>query len=524
MSWHDAFVKRRAETYTCVSQPPRRARRSSGEARRRAIGVVSAIVAVAGPGAAAAGAAVTATTMYNSPGVDSFTVPQGVSSIEVTAVGAAGGGNANCTPAGGRGGSISGTIPVLAGQQLSIGVGAPGTVSCGGASPGTIGGGGAGGPSAGSGGGASVVSTPQPSPGYQSALIVAGGGGGATAGGAGGDAGAAGGNGPFTNGGGPGTANAGGGGGTDISGGNNGANGSFGVGGAGAAFFSIAGGGGGGGGYYGGGGGGASTLPPFGSGGGGGSSFITSQASNISGPTVTAAAPSVSITYAAPTADLGSTALTFGTEPQGSVSTEQMFTLTNNGSAPLVVSGVEPGGADPSDYLIIDGCQHPVAAGSGCQIGVRFSPQAQGASSASLTVLSNAVTAASPVALSGTGGPATQGAAGPQGPTGATGPRGPQGPAGAAGTIVCRNNSVALALCTLEFAPGTWSAQGKLTRAAFEIQQAGRTIAHGTLPIKQDRLTTKQIGKLRRGRYTLIITDGQQPHARVMLRLAFRVR
>jgi hypothetical protein len=55
----------------------------------------------------------------------------------------------------------------------------------------------------------------------------------------------------------------------------------------------------------------------------------------------------VTITYAAPTADVSPGSLGFGTEPQGVASVEQDLTVTNNGSAPLVVSGVLISGTNP---------------------------------------------------------------------------------------------------------------------------------------------------------------------------------
>jgi hypothetical protein len=78
--------------------------------------------------------------------------------------------------------------------------------------------------------------------------------------------------------------------------------------------------------------------------------------------------------------------------------------VTNHGSAPLIVSGVQLGGSKPDDYLISNRCQRPIAIGASCQIGVRFAPQAKGKSSATLTLLTNAKTAPPAVALSGTGG------------------------------------------------------------------------------------------------------------------------
>jgi hypothetical protein len=98
----------------------------------------------------------------------------------------------------------------------------------------------------------------------------------------------------------------------------------------------------------------------------------------------------------------------------------------------LIVSGTLVGGSNPGDYLVDDGCQRPVAPGSSCNVGVRFSPQAQGASSATLTLLTNAAAAPAAVSLSGTGGSL------PQGPAGAPGATGPPGPAGKVELVTCK--------------------------------------------------------------------------------------
>lgn len=66
-----------------------------------------------------------------------------------------------------------------------------------------------------------------------------------------------------------------------------------------------------------------------------------------------------------------------------------------------MISGVLLGGAHPDDFLIGDRCQQPVAAGSSCEVGVRFAPEAQGARSATLTLLSNATIVPHVVTLSG---------------------------------------------------------------------------------------------------------------------------
>jgi hypothetical protein len=140
-------------------------------------------------------AATTATATFSSPGQYSFSVPPGVTSIAVTAVGGAGG---SCAPdiapaspgpwVGGSGAQVAATVAVSPGERLLVGVGTPGGrcgVPAGGA--GGTGGGGSGGAGlvaelhgGGGGGGASLVGVASPSPGFPGSLVVAGAGGGAS--------------------------------------------------------------------------------------------------------------------------------------------------------------------------------------------------------------------------------------------------------------------------------------------------------------------------------------------------------
>jgi hypothetical protein len=264
-------------------------------------------------------------------------------------------------------------------------------------------------------------------------MVVAAGGGGAGNFAGAGDAGSAGGNnGQNVLGGAAGTLSGGGAGGTNSLGGQNGADGSFGQGGSGGSPQ----GGGGGAGFFGG-GGGAGTAGG-GAGGGGGASFVASDGSVVSAATPTSAAAVVSVTFQSPSASLDVSSLSFGSEPQGVASAAQTMTLTNSGTAPLAVSGVLLGGSDASDYLVTNGCQQPVAPSGSCQLEVRFAPHAQGASSATLSLFTNAPSDPAPVALSGTGGSLPQGLLGA---TGATGPQGPPGPVGKVELITC--NTVA---------------------------------------------------------------------------------
>ncbi len=220
-------------------------------------------------------------------GMQSWTVPVCVTSIDVTIAGAQGGGVGTAggnNAFGGNGAIITVTIPVVPGQTFDLTVGGQGTVP----TPGWPGGGngnvGVGGSSgSGGGGGYSAIES------GGTLIALAGAGGGA----AGGDPSAAsGGGGGCANGvQGPGSifTGTGGGGGTQVAGGAGGppwGGGQPGF--PGAAFqggnggyYDFASGGGGGGGYFGGGGGGADNCCQFangGGGGGGGSSFVPAGA------------------------------------------------------------------------------------------------------------------------------------------------------------------------------------------------------------------------------------------------------
>jgi hypothetical protein len=372
--------------------------------------------------------ATSATDTFLTPGVHRFVVPAGVSSIEVSLQGGAGGG---CENPGGSGATLGATLIVVPGDELSIGVAGEGSCQLGAPSnPGGVGGGGLATERAGSGGGASTVATRDQPPGFASVLAVAAGGGGAGAG-PGGDAESAGfSNGP-AEGGGAGTLQAGGLGGKGfncVESATAGATGSAFAGGIGGRGLGpYGGGGGGGGGYLGGGGGGGVGCALAGGSGGGGSSFVDPLATNVVGPIASPGQPFVSISYATPTAEVGVPSLAFASQPQGTMSAAQPVTVTNHGSAPLQVLSAASTGTNAADYILTSRCQTLVEPGDSCAIDVRFAPQQSGASSASLVVETNASQQPLEVTLSGTGGEL------PQGLSGEAGPRGPAGSAGAPG-------------------------------------------------------------------------------------------
>lgn len=262
-------------------------------------GTLVTVVATDLTRAAAAQASVT----FTAPGEHAYTVPDGVTRVDVVAVG--GEGARSAVRRGGRAGRIVGTLDVTPGQTLYAEIG----TSASGTTPGANGGGGAGGSTdecaiiPGAGGGATDVRTvPLGQPGSDdSRILVAGGGGGA------GTLGSSGGSPEQTYGGhrgrGGGSTTLGGWGGAAGVGGNGGAgdetDGSSTTGGRGAVGVAGAGsgcGGGGGGGYGGGGGGAAGPAGGSAGGGGGGGSLVpggfpAGMAARGEPPSVTFSAP-----------------------------------------------------------------------------------------------------------------------------------------------------------------------------------------------------------------------------------------
>jgi hypothetical protein len=493
-----------------------------GGLRTGLAGIAAMALLFAGGGAVASATPSTATQTFTNPGVYSWTVPAGVTSVDVNAVGAAGGsGEGLAGMDGGEGVSVEDpAVSVTPGEALTIVVGSPGAWASNSA-PGPAGlfGGGAGGGTAtsgangGAGGGASSVWQASSTNELAAPLVLAGGGGGgggtqesgaAEGGNAGGANGEQGG-GLDGGGGGGGGQTSGGTGGYAGDGGNAGSDGASLRGGQGASADAAAGGGGGGG-YYGGGGGGSEDAPNSGAdAGGGGSSF---DVSGTVSATLSTADPSVTIAYPAPTATVTPGSLDFGSVTNGTASPEQTVTVSNTGSAPLVVNGTSLGGSGAADYVIDNQCTQPVAPSATCAIGVRFAPTTTGPSSASLTISTNAPTQPSPVALHGTGAPPITGTAPVTGTVPVTG--------GGTGTAT---GTPAPVLVLFAFGPSVGHGRVKLhyvltTAATLTLSVTpahGRSITvtskHGHAGVSQLTWNGKLTGKrAKHGRYKLTVT------------------
>jgi hypothetical protein len=125
-----------------------------------------------------------------------------------------------------------------------------------------------------------------------------------------------------------------------------------------------------------------------------------------------------SVTPAAPAA------LAFGTQNVATTSAARAITVSNTGTAALVVSGVTVTGTDAASFTAtpVAGCAS-VAPGASCTVNVTFAPATAGAKTATVNIADNAPGSPHTVTVTGTGATAPV-ATVPGAPTGVTAVRG----------------------------------------------------------------------------------------------------
>lgn len=109
--------------------------------------------------------------------------------------------------------------------------------------------------------------------------------------------------------------------------------------------------------------------------------------------------------YSRPLVNLIPAGLSFGNQLLGASTAPQTVTLSNTGTAPLIVSSVTLAGSHPGDFQkSADACTGAtIAPGGSCAVSVIFAPTAFGERSASLTISDNAADSPQNAALSGAG-------------------------------------------------------------------------------------------------------------------------
>ena len=103
-------------------------------------------------------------------------------------------------------------------------------------------------------------------------------------------------------------------------------------------------------------------------------------------------------------ASVSPASLAFGSVTTGTLSTTQNITVSNTGTANLLVSSVTLTGVDLSQFTITNnGCAAAVVPAGNCIITVRFNPTTTGVKAAAVSIAHNAAGSPGAVALSGTG-------------------------------------------------------------------------------------------------------------------------
>jgi hypothetical protein len=116
----------------------------------------------------------------------------------------------------------------------------------------------------------------------------------------------------------------------------------------------------------------------------------------------TSATLKVTITEA-PVVSFAPSSVTFPSTIVGTVSDDQVVTLTNAGSSPLAIKSIGVTGGGATSFLDISTCGGSLAVGKSCAIYVGFAPKKPGSETASLSVADNATGSPQTVTLTGTG-------------------------------------------------------------------------------------------------------------------------
>ena len=101
----------------------------------------------------------------------------------------------------------------------------------------------------------------------------------------------------------------------------------------------------------------------------------------------------------APVVSLSVTSLTFSSQPLGTTSAPQALTLSNTGTAALIITSIVATG----DFAQINTCGTSLPAGANCTISVTFTPTAAGSRTGSITITDNAPGSPQVVNLGGSG-------------------------------------------------------------------------------------------------------------------------
>ncbi|WP_197216352.1 SBBP repeat-containing protein [Cytobacillus firmus] len=104
-----------------------------------------------------------------------------------------------------------------------------------------------------------------------------------------------------------------------------------------------------------------------------------------------------------PIANVSPTSINFGNQPVNTSSSPQTVTVTNTGTADLIINNVMIAGANPTDFQVVSNMCTIVNPGNSCTIRVTFNPTSTGPRSAALNIFDNASDSPQQVLLNGNG-------------------------------------------------------------------------------------------------------------------------
>lgn len=122
---------------------------------------------------------------------------------------------------------------------------------------------------------------------------------------------------------------------------------------------------------------------------------------------ITKSATTQNATKSGPAVTLNEKTLDFGKQTLGVPSKSKSLTIKNSGTAPLTISAVALAGVQKDDFKVSGSCGS-VAAGKQCTVNVTFTPTAEGARKASLSLKDNASDSPQTATVTGTGEKAAQ--------------------------------------------------------------------------------------------------------------------
>ena len=103
-----------------------------------------------------------------------------------------------------------------------------------------------------------------------------------------------------------------------------------------------------------------------------------------------------------PAVTVSQNVVTFPAITQGATVGPVAVTVTNTGTAPLNISAITFGGANPSSFTSTNTCSAAIAVGANCAISLTFAPQAAGALTETVTLTDNAPDSPQIINVSGT--------------------------------------------------------------------------------------------------------------------------